>query len=457
MAYLTTLVAGDTLSAAAAVSLAWAVPLREPAPTGVLALAFVLTWPLLNLALGSYTERRLGTGIEEFRRVATAGVVAVAMCGLGGALSPAPGSDRLLLVAAPAATLLTLAVHGLGRWRLHAARRAGLKTKQAVLVGRDVAVLDLARRIRRDPTAGLEVIGAFVPRPDRAGDLRRHGISVLGSLDDVVHVLDDVRADAVVVASASETAGHYLRELAWRLEGTNVELLVSPGVIEVAPNRLHVRPTVSVPLIHIREPEFRGWRRVVKAVMDRVGAAVLILVAAPLFAAIVVAIRVTGPGPAIYRQHRVGKRGRPFYMLKFRSMVVDADRQVEALMVFNEGNTVLFKMRRDPRVTGIGRFLRRYSLDELPQLFNVLKGEMSFVGPRPALEREVAQYGPDMHRRLLVKPGITGLWQVNGRSDLSWDEAVELDVRYVENWSLGLDLAILLRTVRAVLRCPGAY
>jgi exopolysaccharide biosynthesis polyprenyl glycosylphosphotransferase len=457
IAYVTALVGGDTIAAAVAVNLAIVVPLREPAPTGGLALAFVLTWPPLHMALGSYTERRLGSGTEEFRRVATAGLVAIAMCGLGGALIAAPGLHRLLLVGAPAATLLTLIVHGLGRWRLHEARRMGLKTKQAVLVGRDVAVLDLARRIRRDPAAGLEVVGVFVPRPDEAVDLLRHGISVLGSLDDVVHVLDDVRADTVVVASTSETAGHYLRELAWRLEGTNIELLVSPGVIEVAPNRLSVRPTLSVPLIQIREPEFRGCRRVVKAVVDRVGAAVLIVAAAPLLVAIVVAIRVTGPGPVIYRQHRVGKRGRAFYMLKFRSMVVDAERQVDELMVLNEGNTVLFKLRRDPRVTPVGRFLRRYSLDELPQLINVLKGEMSFVGPRPALEREVAQYGPDMRRRLLVQPGITGLWQVSGRSDLSWAEAVELDVRYVENWSLGLDVAILLRTTRAVLRCPGAY
>jgi lipopolysaccharide/colanic/teichoic acid biosynthesis glycosyltransferase len=178
---------------------------------------------------------------------------------------------------------------------------------------------------------------------------------------------------------------------------------------------------------------------------------------APLFLAIVAAVRSTSPGPAFYRQRRVGKRSRQFDMLKFRSMVLDADQALDSLLEHNDGNGVLFKLRRDPRVTPVGRFLRRYSLDELPQLINVLKGQMSFVGPRPALEREVARYGPDMHRRLLVKPGITGLWQISGRSDLSWDEAVELDVRYVDNWSLGLDLAILLRTIRAVVRCPGAY
>jgi exopolysaccharide biosynthesis polyprenyl glycosylphosphotransferase len=259
------------------------------------------------------------------------------------------------------------------------------------------------------------------------------------------------------VASASETAGQYLRDLSWRLEGTNIDVLAAPGLLEVAPHRLQIRPTTSAPLIQIREPEFRGRRRVIKGVLDRVAAAALLVLGWPLLLVIGAAVRFSSPGPALYRQRRVGKRGVCFDVLKFRSMVVDAECQLDKLLSRNEGNAVLFKMRRDPRVTPVGRFLRRYSLDELPQLINVLKGQMSFVGPRPALEREVVRYGPDMHRRLLVKPGITGLWQVSGRSNLSWDEAVELDIRYVENWSLGLDLAILLRTFRAVLRRAGAY
>jgi exopolysaccharide biosynthesis polyprenyl glycosylphosphotransferase len=329
--------------------------------------------------------------------------------------------------------------------------------KHVVLVGRDVAVLDLARRLGRDPGAGLLVVGACVPHPRERKRLEQHGLSVLGGLDDVLQVLDEVGADAVLVPSASDTAGQYLRTLSWRLEGTNIDVLAAPGFVEVAPNRLQVRPTTSVPLIQIREPEYRGHRRVIKAILDRFAAAVLLVVGAPLLLAIAAAVRFTSPGPALYRQRRVGKRGRQFDMLKFRSMVLDADQALDSLLEHNEGNAVLFKLRQDPRVTRVGGFLRKYSLDELPQLINVLKGEMSVVGPRPALEHEVARYGPDMHRRLLVKPGITGLWQVSGRSNLSWDEAVELDVRYVENWSLGLDLAILLRTIRAVLRRAGAY
>jgi exopolysaccharide biosynthesis polyprenyl glycosylphosphotransferase len=451
--YLTGLVITDALAALAAVALTVAFSSELPAPRPVAAVA-VLGWSLLQAAVGSYSERRLGTGTDEYRRVALAGVVALA--GLGFAAASAGADLRLFtLVAAPTATALTVVGRGLQRGRLHRARRRGRMTKRVVVVGREVAVVDLVRRLRRDTTAGLQVVGACVPSVDGFG-LVQQGIPMLGDLTEVVRVLDEARADAVLVASASETAADYLRELAWRLEGTRIELLVAPGIIEVAPGRMQVRPTTSVPLVQILEPEFRGRRRLVKALADRGIAAVLLLLSAPLFIALAIAVRSTSPGPAFYRHSRVGKRGEAFDVLKFRSMAVDSG-SIETLMEHNEGNAVQFKMRRDPRVTRVGAFLRRYSLDELPQLVNVLKGEMSLVGPRPHVTREVEQYGADMHRRLLVKPGITGLWQVSGRSDLNWDESVELDVRYVENWSLGLDLTILWRTVRAVLRGAGAY
>lgn len=455
--YTVTVVVGDVVSAVgAAVAILPFTGRVSSSVFGVAALG-VLIWPVLLMGLGTYAERLHGTGAVEYRRVAIGGVIAVAVAGYAAQVPAYVGLTRLLLIGVPVATVLTLLNRALNRWRLHAARRQALMTKQVVLVGRNSAVLDLARRLRRDPTCGLQIVGACVPRPTDRACLERQGVAVLGGLTDVVRVVDQVGADAVVVASASETAGQYLRDLSWRLEGTNVDVLAAPGLLEVAPHRLQIRPTTSAPLIQIREPEFRGHRRVVKGILDRVAAAVLLVIASPLLVGIGAVVRFTSPGPALYRQRRVGKRGRCFDVLKFRSMVVDADRELDALLPRNEGNAVLFKLHRDPRVTRVGRFLRRYSLDELPQLINVLKGQMSFVGPRPALEREVARYGPDMHRRLLVKPGITGLWQVSGRSDLSWDEAVELDIRYVENWSLGLDLAILLRTVRAVLRSPGAY
>ncbi|GAB3321532.1 sugar transferase [Geodermatophilus aquaeductus] len=456
VSYTVALVLGDLLAAGAGLALAGLTS------SGVVALSarellLALAWVALLAATGAHAERRFGTGSDEYRRVLVAGLVATSALAAAGALFPWDGSDGLLLVAAPTAVACTLAGRLLNRRRLHAARRRGLMTKRVVVLGRDVAVADLVRRLRRDAAAGLRVVGACVPRPDEARAVRAEGIPVIGTLSGAVRAVDDARADAVVVASASETAGEYLRQLAWRLEGTNIEVLVGPGLIEVSSDRLQVRPTSTVPLIQVQEPDFRGWRRLAKSLLDRAVAGVLLLVGSPVLLGIALAVRATSRGPALYRHRRIGKRGREFDLLKFRSMVVGADSRIAALMTLNEGNDVQFKMRRDPRVTRVGAWLRAFSLDELPQLVNVLKGDMSLVGPRPHVIREVEQYGADMHRRLLVKPGITGLWQVSGRSDLSWDESVELDVRYVENWSFGLDLAILWRTVRAVLRRDGAY
>jgi exopolysaccharide biosynthesis polyprenyl glycosylphosphotransferase len=196
---------------------------------------------------------------------------------------------------------------------------------------------------------------------------------------------------------------------------------------------------------------------VVKGGVDRAAAALALLSLMPVLLLIALAVRLDSPGPVLYRQERIGVNGRGFTILKFRSMSVDADCLLAELLYRNEGGGLLFKMRRDPRVTRVGRWLRRFSLDELPQLFNVLGGSMSLVGPRPPLPAEVERYDSSVSRRLLVKPGLTGLWQISGRSDLSWEEAVRLDLRYVENWSLALDALILVKTVRAVVSSSGAY
>jgi exopolysaccharide biosynthesis polyprenyl glycosylphosphotransferase len=209
--------------------------------------------------------------------------------------------------------------------------------------------------------------------------------------------------------------------------------------------------------MHVERPDLAGTRRIGKEITDRTAATFGVLFLAPVLFAIAVAVRLTSRGPVFCRQERIGRDGKPFTMLKFRSMVTGADRMLETPAADNDGNGVLFKQRNDPRVTSVGRVLRRYSLDELPQLFNVVRGEMSLVGPRPPLQSEVEQYRYDMRRRFLVKPGLTGLWQVSGRSDLSWDDSVRIDVRYVENWSLTFDFMILWKTVGAVLRGPGAY
>jgi exopolysaccharide biosynthesis polyprenyl glycosylphosphotransferase len=251
--------------------------------------------------------------------------------------------------------------------------------------------------------------------------------------------------------------GVKLRRLAWELEKTGTDLCVAPALLDVAGPRTTVRPTAGLTLLHVDHPQLSGPRQVLKDLIDRCVAAVALLLLSPLMLAIAVSIRLSDRGPALFRQTRVGKDGATFSMYKFRTMVVDAEQRLAGLRELNEFDGVLFKMRRDPRITKIGARLRKWSLDELPQLFNVLLGDMSLVGPRPPLPDEAARYADHVRRRLVVKPGLTGLWQVSGRSDLSWDESVRLDLRYVENWSLALDLQILWKTIAVALRGSGAY
>ena len=251
--------------------------------------------------------------------------------------------------------------------------------------------------------------------------------------------------------------GSALRRLAWQLERNNKAFVVSPGLMDVAGPRTSIRPVAGLPLLHVEHPELVGSRHLLKSVFDRLTTAAVLLLLMPLLVVIGTTVRMTSPGPALFRQRRVGKDGEEFTLYKFRTMSAGAETRQSELSAHNEHDGVLFKMRADPRVTPLGRWLRRYSLDELPQLANVLTGQMSLVGPRPPVPAEVAQYGDDVRRRLVVKPGLTGLWQVSGRADLSWEESVRLDLRYVENWSLTMDLIILWKTGSAVIRAAGAY
>ena len=416
----------------------------------------VLAWPLLLAGTGAYDERVYGTGSDEYRRVGRAGLLLVALTSVVSYAAELEVSRALVVIAVPALTVVTLTGRYAARCALRGLRAQGRCCRRVVVVGRGGAVLELVGRLRRERSAGLDVVAACVTSDDRDRVAETSGVPV-GALDEVLALAGRTGADTIAVTSASETAAQYLRQLSWQLEGTGIELLVAPGLIEVAGPRLHIRPFEGLPLLSVEQPRFEGWQRVVKGGLDRVVAALAIVLIAPVLLAIAAAVRLTSPGPVLYRQERVGVNGRSFTMYKFRSMVVDADRQVDALQAQNISDGLLFKMRADPRVTPVGRLLRRLSLDELPQLFNVLGGTMSLVGPRPPLPGEVARYDTSVHRRLLVKPGLTGLWQVSGRSDLPWEEAVRLDLRYVENWSLAMDLLILVRTARAVLGRSGAY
>ncbi|NUR90682.1 MAG: sugar transferase, partial [Nonomuraea sp.] len=329
----------------------------------------------------------------------------------------------------------------------------GACLRRVVAVGHRASIDELVQRFRREPYHGMEVVAACLPE-DAPGQ-SVGGVPVAGGFSDVPLVVAHSAADTVAVLAWPERDGLALRRLAWRLERTRTELVVAPALMEVAGPRTTIRPAAGLPLLHVEHPELAGARKLVKAVFDRVVACGLLVLLAPLLVGLAVAVRMTSPGPAFFRQRRVGRDGEPFTMVKFRTMRPDAEAMKLALV--SDGDGVLFKVRNDPRITPLGARMRRHSLDELPQLINVLFGHMSLVGPRPPLPEEVDRYGDDVRRRLLVRPGLTGLWQVSGRSDLSWEESVRLDLRYVENWSLMLDLQILWKTWSAVARGQGAY
>jgi exopolysaccharide biosynthesis polyprenyl glycosylphosphotransferase len=367
-----------------------------------------------------------------------------------------PVSRGLIAVFFPA--LLVSSVMGRYgvRKRLHHRRALGNALRRVVLVGDRAAVSNLTTHLRRSPHAGYEVVGAYVPGGSSVvfDDL---DLEVLGEPDQLVSDISQQEIDAVAVSGHDLFEHESLRSLAWKLHGTGIQLLMAPDMAEIAGPRIVSRPAGGLPMLLVEEPRTGGPAQFLKALTERGAAALALLVLSPVLAAIAVAVKLTSPGPVLFRQTRVARDGNEFDMLKFRSMVDGADEQVDELIDQNDHDGVLFKIREDPRITPAGRFIRRYSLDELPQLWNVVRGDMSIVGPRPPLPSEVSQYGGDVGRRLMVKPGITGLWQVSGRSDLSWDESVRLDLYYVENWSLTLDLVIVGKTVKAVLAGSGAY
>jgi len=417
-----------------------------------LAVAAAAAWPLVLLFSGCYERRVIGLGTEEFRRVGNASVRLLALLVLLGFVTKADVSRSVVLSATVAMASLTIMLRWMARKVLHAQRRRGRCLHRVVVVGTPGDARALLSSLDRSPYAGLSVIAACLTEP--LSTVPDTDVPVLGSPADAAAVVERVGADTVAVASAGSADTGDVRRLAWSLEGRDVDLLVAPALTDVAGPRLAVRPVDSVPLLEVQEPVFDGPRKAVKGAFDRVLAALSLAVLALPLVAIGLLVRLTSPGPALFRQIRIGRDGEQFTIWKFRTMVDGADRMC---VDGNDVDGLLFKIRRDPRITGVGAFLRRWSLDELPQLFNVLRGDMSLVGPRPPLPSEVAQYGDDVRRRLLVKPGLTGLWQVSGRSDLPWEECVRLDLRYVENWSVSQDLVILARTAVAVLRGRGAY
>lgn len=448
--YRRTLIAADLVVGCTAAVLALAPHHRTHL---LVAALFPLLFVAVQAANGAYQRRHLYLGTEEYQRVIRAGLWLFAAVAITTHATRAPVAPGWLLLVVPGVTVASLATRYAARRVLRRTLGRGLRLRRVLLVGHAPAVTALAARLHRQPAHGMQVVGACLPTATE----RIAGLACYGTFDDVGQAVATAEADTVIVLGCPELDGVALRRLAWRLERDDVDLLVASSLVDVASARTTIRPVDGVPMVHVAHPRRDGTARLAKALFDRVGAVLLLMLAAPVLLAVAVCLRLTSPGPVLFRQRRTGKDGREFVMYKFRTMYVDAEARLAQLRHLNEHDGVLFKMRNDPRVTPFGRWLRRFSVDELPQLFNVLRGEMSLVGPRPPLPREVAAYPDDMRRRLVVKPGMTGLWQVSGRSDLPWDEAVRLDLRYVENWSLTLDLMILLRTLTAVCRASGAY
>lgn len=413
---------------------------------------------LAALVVGrSWAPAVLGQGAEEFRRLGRALFAATVVLALGGIALTSRNIKLWIFVAIPAIGLVTMTARYVLRLCLHRRRKDGRCLRPVLAAGSPATVADLITRTRKYPHIGWRVEAVCTTDGRGTDGDELDGVPVVGELTDVAkHVRHDGYR-VVAVTPDPHWTPERLQRLAWNLEGSDAEMVVAPVLMEVAGPRLHVDAVLGIPLLRVSLPTFTGGRRAIKEVVDRVGAALLLMLFAPLMAVVALFVLADSRGGAFYRQRRVGKDGREFTILKFRTMVTGAHTARAELADRNEGAGLLFKLRRDPRVTRVGGVLRRYSIDELPQLLNVLTGAMSLVGPRPPLPEECAAYGPDIRRRLLVKPGLTGLWQISGRSDLPWEEAVRLDLRYVEDWSLALDTVILWKTMRAVLHGQGAY
>ena len=426
------------------------------------AVALVLIAGVWPVALGIYGSREasvFGIGAEEYRRVVAASVQLFAVMAITALLVSdwLPARVFALVFGSGLLGLLT-SRWSIRRW-LTAQRQNGLYLTPAVVVGEPEDVRYVIRRISASNGAPYNVLGAVLPGGRRGQTLAVDGnrLPVLSSIDDVVRTVVLKKAAAVIIAGPVPGGNQYVRELGWNLEPYDAELVLASTLTNVAGPRIHWRPVQGLPLMEVDLPHYSGAKHVVKRGMDVLLGALALVVLAPILVALVLVVHFDSPGPVLFLQERIGKDGKPFKMLKFRSMVQDAESRLGQLAQANQGAGVLFKVKDDPRITRCGRWMRHFSLDELPQFVNVLKGEMSLVGPRPPLAREVGEYEHFTHRRMLIKPGITGLWQVSGRSDLDWDDAVRLDLYYVENWSLLGDLMILWRTFRAVVAPVGAY
>ncbi|MGM9473815.1 sugar transferase [Pseudarthrobacter sp. YS3] len=423
--------------------------------------ALTVAWWIMLGFWGSREPTILGSGSEEYKRVLASsawlfGFVAIFSYALR--IDTARGFVGL---AFPAGALGLLAARWIVRQHLALERSRGQSASRVLIVGGPHSAAHLVRSLRSEPTAGylpaaVHLPGALSPN----SVLRELNIPVTGVESDllsILRVIDETQIDAVAISAGVGMNPEDLRKLGWELAAREIGMILAPALTDVAGPRIHTQPVAGLPLIHVSTPKLTGGKKVAKRTFDVACAGLLTAFLVPVFIAVALGVKLTSPGPIFYQQERVGLRGTTFRMLKFRSMKVDADTELAGLLrTQGSDGKPLFKVENDPRVTSIGGILRKFSLDELPQLLNVLGGSMSLVGPRPQREGEVALYDDAAHRRLYVSPGMSGLWQVSGRSNLTWEESIRLDLYYVENWSLMGDILILFKTFKAVFASTGA-
>ncbi|MCW2758407.1 MAG: wcnC [Nocardioidaceae bacterium] len=433
----------------------WSYPVANGGSSRLGALSYSLLsagigvcWLTALKVSGSRSHRVFGTGVEEYRRIFTASAWVFGLLAVFAYSLQYDVARGYVAITFPLGVAVLCAERCIWRHWLNAHRESGTMVSRVLVVGTEDGAAALGRHIERDHTSGLKVAGVF----------RTSGLEGAVAPHDVLLEAARMQANSVVVTTSAHIEPHQLRELRWSLEELGADLIIAPALMGLAGQRLHTQPIEGLPLLHVDGARYDGSMRIVKGVVDRLGAGTALLLLSPLLLAVAILVKATSTGPAFYRQSRVGREGHTFSIWKFRSMTDGADALLMELLRENDGaRTPLFKLNDDRRVTPVGRFLRKWSIDELPQLFNVVFGDMSLVGPRPQRPEEVALYDDAALRRLRVKPGLTGLWQVSGRSDVPWERAVELDLYYVENWSLSYDLILMWRTISVVLKAQGAH
>jgi exopolysaccharide biosynthesis polyprenyl glycosylphosphotransferase len=423
-----------------------------------ISLAIIAAWIAVLGVYKTHDYRVVGTGTLEYKRVADASIRLFGLVAIAAFLFKVDLARGYVLLAFPVGIGVLLFTRWLWRQWLSAQRSRGRFTSRLILVGTHVSNEAIRTELQRVRDAGYDVVAMWVPEiPINAVNLP--GITLFSSEKKVLDAMTESGADTVAITNSDVLGADGVRSLSWSLEPGHQHLILAPNLTDVSGPRVHMRPVAGLPLIHVETPRYEGAKQFTKRCFDLLASGSAIVVLGIPMLVIALLVRVSSDGPALFRQQRVGKNGSAFTMLKYRSMVTDAEDRLQALIDDERtaGNTVLFKLREDPRVTPMGKLMRRFSLDELPQLFNIFLGQMSVVGPRPPLAKEVQKYEDHVHRRFLVKPGLTGLWQVSGRSNLSWEDSVRLDLYYVENWSLAGDFVLIWRTLKAVFRSDGAY